>query len=222
MVSPVLPFVLTVLLTIPSFCQLTGTITQVFKLRISPVDDGLKKRLIGATVLVSLIVIFIPMLLQHEPVLEQGIQNSNIPLPPKTDFSSRVIPYKSEPPAPMVSRASVPDDRSTSASAPDETQAQPVVAAPQPSEQVETREGLSAWMIQVGSFSLRDNAENLVKQLREKSFAADIEQVSVKGNMLFRVLVGPEVDRQKAEKLLEQVNAEVKPLNIEGTLKSYP
>ena len=26
----------------------------------------------------------------------------------------------------------------------------------------------------------------------------------------------------KAEKLLEQVNAEVKPLNIEGTLKSYP
>lgn len=77
-------------------------------------------------------------------------------------------------------------------------------------------------MIQVGSFSLRDNAENLVKQLREKSFAADIEQVSVKGNMLFRVLVGPEVDRQKAEKLLEQVNAEVKPLNIEGTLKSYP
>jgi cell division septation protein DedD len=61
-----------------------------------------------------------------------------------------------------------------------------------------------------------------VKQLRGKSFAADIEQVSVKGNVLFRVLVGPEVDRTKAEKLLQRVNAEVKPLNIEGALKSYP
>ena len=184
-------------------------------------DDGLKKRLIGATVLASLIVIFVPMLLQHEPILEQGIQESNIPLPPKTDFSSRVIPRKSEPP-PVVPRSPAPDARVTDSRLSDEKAAKPAAAAAPPAKQVETREGLSAWVIQVGSFSLRDNAENLVKQLRGKSFAADIEQVSVKGNVLFRVLVGPEVDRTKAEKLLQRVNAEVKPLNIEGALKSYP
>ncbi|MCB1751286.1 MAG: SPOR domain-containing protein [Gammaproteobacteria bacterium] len=184
-------------------------------------DDGLKKRLIGATVLVSLIVIFVPMLLQHEPVLEQGIHESNIPPPPKTDFSSRVIPQKSEP-APPASRTFAPVDGATGEYGPDGTAGRPAAAAAPQSGQVETREGLSAWMIQVGSFSLRENAENLVKQLREKAFAADIEQVSVKGNMLFRVLVGPEVDRNEAEKLLQRVNAEIKPLNIEGALKSYP
>ena len=166
-------------------------------------DDGLKKRLIGATVLVSLVVIFVPMLLQHEPVLEQDIQKSNIPLPPKGDFSSRVIPNKTTP-VPMEPKSFAPFDRGTAEPVPYTGSTQAVAAEQKPAAQVETREGLSAWMIQVGSFSLRDNAENLVKQLREKSFAADIEQVSVKGNMLFRVLVGPEVDRNKAEKLLEQ------------------
>lgn len=183
-------------------------------------DDGLKKRLIGATVLVSLVVIFVPMLLQNEPVIDQGIRESNIPLPPKTDFSSRVIPDKMEPPPlpkPAVTiepePATVVDDK----------------PAPQPPEpekieppKVETREGLSAWVIQVGSFSQRDNADNLLQQLRAKEFAADIEQISIKGSTLFRVLIGPEVDRGKAEKLLERVNKEVKPLNIQGTLRSYP
>lgn len=183
-------------------------------------DDSLKKRLIGATVLVSLIVVFVPMLLQNEPVIDQGIRETNIPLPPKTDFSSRVIPNKTEPPPlpkPLVQvepeTASVPVDNPAT---------QPPVIATSDPPKVETREGLSAWVIQVGSFSQRENADNLVQQLRAKEFAADIEQVSVKGNTLFRVLIGPEVDRGKAEKLLERVNREVKPLNIAGTLKSYP
>ena len=185
-------------------------------------DDSLKKRLIGATVLVSLVVIFVPMLLQHEPVLEPGITESNIPVPPKTDFSSRVIPEKSTP-APVDLKPTPPVDQATTDAVSDNTATPPPALARQtPAAQVETREGLSAWMIQVGSFSLRDNADNLVKQLREKAFAADIEQVSVSGTLLYRVLVGPEVDRAKAEKLLKQVNAEVKSLNIVGTLKSYP
>jgi len=185
------------------------------------VDDGLKKRLIGATVLVSLVVIFIPMLLQHEPVMERGIQESNIPLPPKTDFSSRVIPNKREP-SPPESRSPQSERRAAADTSAERAAPKPALSKVKTTAQVETREGLSAWMIQVGSFSHNENAEKLVQQLRAKSFAADIEQVSVKGNVLFRVLIGPEVDRNKAEKLLQSVNAEVKQLNIEGTLKSYP
>ena len=185
-------------------------------------DDGLKKRLIGATVLVSLIVIFVPMLLQNEPVLEREIQESNIPLPPKPDFSSRVIPEKSTPEPTTLKPAPPPAHTATADAVPHRSEAQSAAVAQIGAAQVETREGLSAWMIQVGSFSLQENADNLVKQLREKSFAADIEQVSVNGNMLYRVLVGPEVDRARAEKLLDRVNAEVKSLNIQGTLKSYP
>jgi len=185
------------------------------------VDDGLKKRLIGATVLVSLIVIFVPMLLQHEPVLEQSIQKSNIPVPPQSDFSSRVIPDKSKP-APISPRSSSSITPTTGGVVRGGSRSQPAASGKKPVAQVVTREGLSAWMIQVGSFSQRDNAQKLVGKLRIKSFAADIEQVSVKGKMLYRVLIGPEVDRKKAEKLLARVNVEVKPLNIKGRLKSYP
>jgi len=42
-------------------------------------DDGLKRRLIGATVLVSLVVIFVPMLLQREPVARAGDTRQQYP-----------------------------------------------------------------------------------------------------------------------------------------------
>ncbi|MCB1851419.1 MAG: SPOR domain-containing protein [Gammaproteobacteria bacterium] len=184
-------------------------------------DDALKKRLIGATVLVSLVVVFVPMLLQHEPLIDQGIEQSNLPPPPSVDFSSRVIPQKSEPPS-VQPKLFSQEDRGTPTELPNTASELAVIKTEQPTDRVEVRESLSAWVIQVGSFSQRDNAENLVKQLREKSFAADIEQVSLKGSMLFRVLVGPEVDRARAEQLLTRVNTEIKPLKLEGTLRSYP
>ncbi len=59
-------------------------------------NEGLKKRLVGATVLVSLVVIFVPMLLEKEPVLSGSITESNIPPRPNTDFTSRVLPLENE------------------------------------------------------------------------------------------------------------------------------
>jgi len=96
-------------------------------------------------------------------------------------------------------------------------------AAPKTSPAVvKPRVGLSAWIIQVGSFSKRGNAEKLVKQLRGKSFSTDIEQASVKGRTMYRVLVGPEIDRKRAEAMLARLNREVKALKLKGKLKSYP
>lgn len=184
-------------------------------------DDGLKKRLIGATVLVSLVVIFVPMLLEHEPVLEQEIEQSNIPPPPVGEFNSRIIPQRSEPPK-ITPRVAEPIVRGTDAVS--NRPAPPPAATTEkpPVEAVATREGLSAWVVQVGSFSQRENAENLVERLRGKSFAVDMEQVSIKGKTLYRVMVGPEVDRKQAEMILARVNKEVAPLKLVGTLKSYP
>ena len=59
-------------------------------------DEALKKRLIGATVLVSLVVIFVPMLLEHEPIVSTQIEKTNIPERPKNIFSSSVLPLESE------------------------------------------------------------------------------------------------------------------------------
>ena len=195
-------------------------------------DEGLKRRLIGATVLVSLVVIFVPMLLQREPMLEQEIHNSNIPPRPDRDFRSRVLPSESEqlalPPREIVSieagerPASLEREKSSSPpSRPVSGQAGRTAPKTSPAV-VEPRVGLSAWIIQIGSFSKRGNAEKLVAQLRGKSFSADIEPASVKGRTMYRVLVGPEVDRKRAEAMLARLNREVKDLKLKGKLKSHP
>ncbi len=195
-------------------------------------DEGLKKRLIGATVLVSLVVIFVPMLLQREPVLEPEIHDSNILPRPDRDFRSRVIPSESEqlalPPREIVSIQAGERPPSMQRQKPSSPASSPVAgqtgrAGSKPSPAVvEPRVGLSAWIIQVGSFSKRENAEKLVTRLRGKSFSADIEQASVKGRTMYRVLVGPEIDRKRAETMLARLNREVKALKLKGKLKSYP
>lgn len=198
-------------------------------------DEGLKRRLVGATVLVSLVVIFIPMLLDDDPVIETGIHKTNIPPMPERDYSSRVIPSVDErlatPPVerrpeivplqrPDPSSASKKPDSSTTASASikGSMNEKPETAAPV----VEPRVGLTAWVVQVGSFSSRENAEKLVAQIREMKYAAFMEQAEVDGKTVFRVKVGPEIDRKLADKMLASLNKDLKSLNLKGSLKSYP
>jgi DedD protein len=55
-------------------------------------DPALKKRLIGASVLIVLAIIFLPMLFDgSEPVRGENVQ-LDIPLPPQRDFETRVVP----------------------------------------------------------------------------------------------------------------------------------
>ncbi|WP_428624861.1 SPOR domain-containing protein [Sedimenticola sp.] len=192
-------------------------------------DEGLKKRLVGATVLVSLVVIFVPMLLEDEPVIETGIYKTNIPPKPERDFSSRVVPAEDE-------KLSVPPASHRQEIVPLKPPPAPAVTAktessPQPADSgtaeskptpVEPRVGLTAWVIQVGSFSSRENAEKLVQQIREMKYAAFMEQAEVDGKTLFRVKVGPEVDRKLADKMLLSLNKDLKSLNLKGKVISYP
>jgi DedD protein len=212
-------------------------------------DERLKKRLVGATVLVSLVVIFVPMLLEDEPVIETGIYKTNIPPKPERDFSSRVIPSEDEqlaippashrpqivplkpPPAPAVTEKNAPpapadnlEQAETQSPAVASTAVEPPVTEPPVAEKpaVEPRVGLTAWVIQVGSFSSRENAEKLVQQIREMKYAAFMEQADVDGKTVYRVKVGPEVDRKLADKMLVSLNNELKSLNLKGAVISYP
>lgn len=181
-------------------------------------DEGLKRRLIGATVLVSLAVIFVPMLLEHDPEQDQGITHSNVPPRPPQDFSSRILPLEEAPPAPGgVEQEAVSPSRPAA-----ETTAPSPAHPPQQVEQVEARVGLSAWVIQVGSFSNRENADSLIAELREKGFPAFIEQAEVGGKQLFRVRVGPEVDKVRAEAMLVDLDRALESKKLKGTLKRYP
>ena len=190
-------------------------------------DEGLKKRLIGATVLVSLVVIFVPMLLEEEPVVSTELEDDVIPNNPGGDFSSKVLPLETEdlskPPLaatdldkPTPEPTPVQEEVKTET----ESDSQPAPSAEEQSESA-TRVGLSAWVIQVGSFSQGDNAEKLVKDLQQHKYAAFTDQVDLNGKIMHRVLVGPEVDKKRAEQMLKNLNKYLKDQKLTGKLKSY-
>lgn len=192
-------------------------------------DEGLKKRLIGATVLVSLVVIFVPMLLEKEPIVSTELEENIIPEKPQGDFASKLLPLETEAlskspmeePVPLQDSTSATQDEEVAESTPKaEARVEPEPAASKKEESA-PMVGLSGWVIQVGSFSQRDNAEKLVKELQAKKYAAFTDQVDVKGNILHRVLVGPEVDKKRAEQMLADLNKILEPKKLSGKIKRY-
>ncbi len=200
-------------------------------------EDGLKKRLVGATILVSLMVIFVPMLLENRPPDSTGPVELKIPPRPDDNYSSRVVPLdqgafspppvqkppqvdepqqvKTEPQMPVMKPAE-PESKPVAKAKPAETKP---AAKPAPPKQ---RKALTGWVIQAGSFSNRSNADALIKKLQAKKHPAFLEQATVNGKRVYRVMVGPEIDKGLAEKLLARVNRDLKSLKLTGKLKSYP
>ncbi len=221
-------------------------------------DEGLKRRLIGATVLVSLAVIFLPMLLEDKPVVDTALEESNIPPRPEGNFSSRVLPLESESlsalPEPDTSEpvadqqveevakqeqpalfepnvgqkeaspaepASPPKAEQNTDPAVSET-AEPPPAKVATTQPPQIAEGLSAWVVQVGSFSKRQNADNVAQELQGKKFPAFVEEKELDGKTYYRVLVGPETDRAEAGKLWEKVKPALEKWKLVSRLRSYP
>jgi len=62
--------------------------------------------------------------------------------------------------------------------------------------------------VQVGSFSNSKSAEDLVARLRLANLSAFSEKVSSSAGDVYKVRIGPELDRSKAAELARQVKAE--------------
>ncbi len=199
-------------------------------------EQALKERLVGATVLVILAVIFIPMLLGEKPEISNDITKTNIPPKPEGKFSSRIIPlqeksatdevdlsdqtelrtFKNE----MITES--PDtvtreaDRETDERA---TSKEEIPRAVADKEIITERVGLRAWVVQLGSFSSEDNAEALNKKLRDAGFPAFVEPLKQKNTITYRVRVGPELKRSDAQSIRDQLK---KSLKLDGIVVSYP
>jgi DedD protein len=61
------------------------------------------------------------------------------------------------------------------------------------------------FVVQLGSFGSRDNAERLVRDMTAKGFATFIAPITTNGRELYRVRVGPTKDRAAAEALAAQL-----------------
>jgi DedD protein len=203
------------------------------------VDAQLKRRLVGAVVLVSLAVIFLPMMLQGRDAQEARIEQTNIPPKPSRvqAFKSSVMPVADDeplipplddpPPALVPIAAPVAPAmpaRESAAAAPSAVSVKPprqLAAEPEPETTAvpEPKVGIAAWVVQVVSLSNRDNAERLIADLRKNDFPAFMESISIKGKTLFRVRVGPEIDRQRADAMAEKIQQQFK---LKGQVIRYP
>lgn len=173
-------------------------------------EEGLKKRLIGAAVLAALAVIFVPMLFEEPPSRPPPLP----PLPqqpPMADFASAMLREEVPAVTPLAPREQPPEPMVEPAS---------VASAPETPEPTKPRTGLTAWVVQAASLSSQENADKLVAKLREAKLPTpDPELVDIKGKRFYRVRVGPVVERSEAEGMLDQVS------EIAGTkaqVQQYP
>ena len=202
-------------------------------------ERRLKERLTGAVVLVMLAVIFIPIVLDNSSENGNKITETNIPPKPDTDFRSRIIPVE-EPTIDSQTTQIEPVADNQAEAAGSAIDTNPVddlevetVSSPRPQQsekndiketgQIENNSeqyrGLTAWVVQLGSFSSQKNAEGLIQSLQDRGYAAYIEEITGDGSVIFRVRVGPELKKADAETTLRNLAEEFK---LEGILLSYP
>lgn len=206
-------------------------------------EERLKQRLVGAVVLAALAVIFVPMLL--DGVQEGDFADGRTAIPPKTAERYAAESASSEPVAPLAivevqdepaSPASqsagtavpsgVPQPVRDGATPPQPAAVKPPMAVPTPSPaQAPTRKeagagkGLSAWVVQVGSFNREDYALALRDELRAAGYTVFIERVRQPAGDVFRVRVGPEIERARADALRARLEKEKK---LQGIVQQYP
>lgn len=191
-------------------------------------NQQVKTRLVGAVVLVSLAVIFIPMLLDGGNRERSPLEERFVPERSNLDFKPLEIPLQPPKPVEQVRLVDHPVEAPAPVSETQTSQAPPVVEASPPASPVtapaasptpaEVNDGSLAWVVQVGSFSQQDNAMKLRDRLRSEGFTAFVDRASSAGKTIWRVRVGPELKRENAEKQRLRLQQQMK---LEGIVLGH-
>ena len=177
--------------------------------------ESLKKRVVGAIVLVALGVIFIPYILSNDST-DTGISDTNIGQKPadllalenREPPAKPVKPYK-----PVQTTTPIINDVANAKPAPKEDpikekpiELKPDTTKPAPVEAKPTETSNKVvWVVQVASFSSRSNAIRLRDKLKKADHTSFVESISANGKTIYRVRVGPFIKHDDAEKSQKQI-----------------
>ncbi|WP_058554206.1 SPOR domain-containing protein [Thiohalocapsa sp. ML1] len=192
-------------------------------------DEGAKRRLVGAAVVVALVVIFVPMLLEDSDPTDLGepIVIPDEPAVEDTDEAEALgsltaediippLPAPEPPPGAVIEPPQPPDADTAGEPDPAPGVDEPVATAADlaPAGPAPVPAGTMSWVVQVASLGSPDAAKGLQNRLRAKGFTAFVEQATVNGKQYYRVRVGPEVERARADNLAARLQGETgnKPL----------
>ena len=181
-------------------------------------QDHLKERLTGAAILVIVVVLLVPELFRGRPTANLKPGSGAIAGPPLRSYTIDLRDTAAaQPPgasAPVVTSpastvANAPANVAISAPAisaappPVAAPAIPAAAATPPSQHAGSAK--SGWTVQVGSFSRRDYAEHMVKQVSAKGYTVEVAGPDDRG--LYRVRSAPQAGRAAALALKQKMLA---------------
>jgi DedD protein len=193
-----------------------------------------KERLTGAIILVALIVLLVPELLRGPvrsvprtvaaPAEEGPLRSVTINLADDSQARSGAAQPQPSAPQPLsAAPAPLPAQTAPDSQAPEPTPAPPPASpppapraasppppahtsSPPPPAPSPASEATGGFMVQLGSFASRPNAERLAQQVKSQGFTASVSQGS-SGRHLYRVRVGPAHDRASAAQLQAKLKA---------------
>lgn len=149
-------------------------------------EAPLQQRIVGAIVLVTLGVIFIPALLDGSGYRSRQVQDIEIKekpeFPPLTQKKVKPIPTPLE----INKQQQVKEQK-----------AEPKQVHKKP---------IRSFALQVGTFGSNENAEKMRDQMREAGYSSFVHKSTSKGKTSYKVRVGPELERS----VLEKIKAELK------------
>ena len=162
-------------------------------------EAPLQQRIVGAIVLVTLGVIFIPALLDGSGYKSRQVQDIEIKdkptFPPLSQKKLKPIPTPLE-------KIEVSQTK-----------------ALKPALKQANKKPIKSFALQVGTFATAENAEKLRDRLRKAGYTTFVHKAQSKGKTSYKVRVGPELEYSVLEKIKKDVKKHQK---IDGYIVNHP
>ncbi len=162
-------------------------------------EAPLQQRIVGAIVLVTLGVIFIPALLDGSGYKSRHVQDIEIKekpeFPPLSQKQVKQIPTPLQENKKLQEKAQKADPKQSH------------------------KKPIRAFALQVGTFDSNENAVKLRDQMRKSGYSAFVHKSTSKGKTSFKVRIGPELERSVLEKIKTKLKKSKK---IDGYVVNHP
>lgn len=200
--------------------------------------ESLKQRIAGAFVILTLAIVFLPMIFDEPHDLKTV---KVVPIPQQPEFEP-VKPTPAKPTSPPkyviedAPKASVkaapkasPVPASKQSSKPAEQEADPIKAKyeelkavretnsavkPSPTSNQDLPVFKNVWVVQLGTFSNKNNAYGLRDRMRKSGMDGYAKAIKVKGKTVYRVFTGPFVNKLQAQKTKKKVDSKFRVKSI--------
>ncbi len=162
-------------------------------------EAPLQQRIVGAIVLVTLGVIFIPALLDGSGYRSRQVQD---------------IEIKEKPEFPPLTQKKVKP-----IATPLENNRKEQVKLQQADPKQAHKKPIKSFALQIGTFGSNENAKKMRDQMRKAGYSAFVHKSTAKGKAIYKVRIGPELDRSVLDKLKAKLKKSKK---IDGYIVNHP